>query len=60
MDKWYQTIQVEVVLIEIEDEKDKHNQGGDQLIRWTEQYLFVASEDEGRAHPTWVDRCSLI
>ena len=60
VDKWYQMIWIEVMLIKIGAREDKYNQDGDQLIRWKEQFLLMTSEDGGRAHPTIVDRRSLI
>ena len=49
-----------MVLIKIGDRENKYNQGGDQSVRWKEQFLLVTNEGEGHAHPARVDRCSLV
>ena len=49
-----------MVVIKIEDREDRLNQSGDQQARWKEQFFFVISEGEGRAHPARVDLCSLV
>ena len=52
MDKGYQMIHAEMVLIEIRDGEDKHNQSRDQSVRREEQFFLVINEDKGCAHPT--------
>ena len=52
--------QVAAVVIKIEDGEDRLDQGRDQQVRWKEQFLLVANEDERHAHPARIDRCSLV
>lgn len=49
------------MLIEIEEnEEDRHNQNWHQLIRWEEQFLSLANEDERYANLVRVNIYSYI
>ena len=48
------------MVIKIEDGEDRLNQSEDQQILQKEQFFFVASEDEGRAHPVRIDQYSFV